>query len=402
MTWLIVATGSRWQKNSIVEAKRNGFKVFTIDADPNAPAFKISDAYLCVDILDIDKISLELERLGIIPSGVSSFTSEAGVISAAIIREKYGLSGSNMDVCRNFTNKARQREIWDLEGVPGPNWVVIETFDEFKSAINSLGYPCISKPVDSAGSRGITKLSGQPVNIYKAFKKAMRYSKTGAVIVEEFVEGKEYTLEALAYKEKVFILAVTEKKKVPGTNNTVAFELASANLPNVVLKNLESIGRLAFESLGLKEGPGHAEIIIGNKGKVIMVEAAARGGGFLIFDKLVPIISGINIASLTGLIACNKIIPDKLNLDNLLKQWALLRWIPSKKGTVRSIKGLTKANEQNQTIAGNFVEKGDMLNAPKTDGDRMGFIITWGKSFSEIQEKADFAEGFINFKVEKG
>lgn len=402
MTWLIVVTGSRWQKHSILEAKKNGFKIFTIDADPNAPAFKISDAFLCVDILNIDKISKELDKLGIVPAGVSSFTSEAGMISAAIIRERYKLSGNSIDVCRNFTNKALQRKIWDVQGVPGPRWVVIETYEDFKSAIQSLGYPCISKPVDSAGSRGITKLTDESNDFYEAFTKSMSHSKIGAVIIEEFVEGKEYTIEALAFRGKVSILAITEKKKVPGTSGTVAYELASANLSNVDLKEMETIGKLAFESLGMKEGPGHAEIIIGSEGRFIMVEAAARGGGFLIFDKLVPIISGINIASLTGLIACNKIFAETLDLDDFHRQWALLRFIPSKKGVVRSIKGFNVANEKNQTIAGSFVQEGEILNSPSTDGDRIGFIITWGKSFLEIQNKADSVEKFINITIEEG
>ena len=155
MEWIVSITAGKWQRYSIQQARLAGFMVASVDDDPNAEGFLDSDLVLCMDIFDVDKIQEELSKRNINPSGVSSFTSEVGMKTAAALRSIYSLPGiSKVDVDL-FINKAAQRERWKLHNIPGPKWFTAASVDVFKKQLKNLKHPLIVKPVDCSGSRGI-------------------------------------------------------------------------------------------------------------------------------------------------------------------------------------------------------------------------------------------------------
>jgi cysteine synthase A len=121
--------------------------------------------------------------------------------------------------------------------------------------------------------------------------------------------GTEFTVEVFCAHGRVNVLAITEKKKVPGTRGTVASELATPDRAPEVLERITSAVSSAFVALGYLEGPGHAEAILMADGSVWLVEVAGRGGGFMVFDKFVPLVTGVNIAQLTALQAVGMTLP---------------------------------------------------------------------------------------------
>lgn len=399
MTWIIALTSGRWQRYSIKLAKSMGIKVFAIDADPNAEGFEDADISFCVDIFDTDAIIAKLNSLNIKPDGVSNFTSEAGMIPAAELREVFNLNGIKKAEVPFFTNKSKQRERWDASGVFGPSWITAQTFEEAKRKINHLNYPVIIKPVDSAGSRGITKLDELYFFTKEIFHHAISNSRKGLAIIEEFIEGTEYTAEVFAHNGVIQLYAVTEKKKVPGTSDTVANQLFTPVNESKIFKEIEEKVIKAFKAVGLRNGPGHAELIISNQNKIALVEVAGRGGGFMVFDKLIPKISGFNIAKATILNACGFNIDDVLTKVYSTRNAAVLRFFPSQYGLIQEITGFDEAMKIPGVEAGPFVKEGDKLGAAKADGDRMGYILSVAQTPEIALSLADQAEAKIEFKI---
>jgi len=390
--WLIAVTAGKWQVNGIIQAQAAGLNVLAIDKDINADGLSIADHSICINTDDWDEVIKHIKKLKYNFRGAISFCSEAGMLLAAKIREELLLYGLSVKKTNFLINKGIQRQKWSKTNVPSVNFEIISK-DKFSlSRIKKIGFPLIIKPVDSSGSRGVSKINNENDNLKKSFKKAADFSKTGEVIIEEFIEGTEYTVE-MFFANIPYLLAITKKKKVPGTNGTVAYELATVELPNETYKLIEESVINAFKCLDYIEGPGHAEIILRKNGTISIVEVAGRGGGFMVFDKFVPIVSGFNVAKATAL--------QSVGLDcgmiQIRRKHGVLRFFPSKKGKLLKITGIKDANSIEGVEVEAFAKIGESYSSALTDGDRLGYIISSDKVLEKAKKLADVAEKKIEF-----
>jgi len=394
--WLIAVTAGHWQMHGIREAKLAGLKVIAIDADPAAEGFSISDLSILGSLDDFDIIIKKLKKLSLNFCGTVSFCSEAGMKLAARIREEFLLPGPDMTLTLALLDKGIQRKIWTDYNVPGPQWKVFNDFSEAIKILLEFPLPFIIKPTDSSGSRGVTKIESLDSTIFEeAIKRAFRFSKSGKIIVESFMEGIEFTVEVFVIHSVVNVLAVTEKKKVEGTKGTVASELATTDRPAKIVEEIRNAVIEAFKALNYTDGPGHAEIILKKDGSLGLVEVAGRGGGFMVFNGLVPVVSNINIARLTALQAVGK----QVEISNLSSNAAVLRFFPSISGKLISISGFEIANQIPGVVCASFVEVGSCFPKAEADGDRLGYILSYASTLTEAKKLANNAEKMIHFEI---
>ena len=393
--WLVAVTAGRWQKHGILEAKVIGLKVLAIDEDPYAEGFADADLTLNISFSDHDAVISALRNLKINICGAVSFCSEVGMTLAAKIREEFNLPGVKLDLCERLLDKAVQRKIWTEKGVPGPEWEVCRDMEEALNVIHQFKLPVIIKPTDSSGSRGVTKIESLNDNLQEIILRAFQFSKSGKVIVESYMDGTEFTVEVFAIDGIIHVLAITEKKKVEGTRGTVARELATPDRPQNVISAIGNTVIAAFKAIDYVDGPGHAEIILMNNGFVGLVEVAGRGGGFMVFNKFVPAVSGVNIARLTALQSVG--IP--VGQIEKKKKAAVLRFFPSRPGTLTSINGFEESNKIVGVESEPFVQIGDHFDRAIADGDRMGYILSTADTPALAQDLADAAEKMISFEI---
>jgi biotin carboxylase len=209
------------------------------------------------------------------------------------------------------------------------------------------------------------------------------------------MDGTEFTVEVFAINGKVNVLAVTEKKKVEGTKGTVASELATPDRPSEIIEELKNAVIAAFMALEYTDGPGHAEIILKKDNSVGLVEVAGRGGGFMVFNGLVPAVSGVNIAKITAMQA----IGDSVILESIHSNAAVLRFFPSIPGKLVSISGFEIANALPGVQCEPFVTSGTVFHKATADGDRLGYILATASSPIEAQKLANNAEKLIKFNI---
>lgn len=392
--WLAMVSAGRWQVHGIRCAQRAGLCVLALDGDAAAPGLAIADMSVVVDIRDPAAVVDAVARTGVTPSGVVSFVSEVGMMAAVAIRERYGLRGPDRELTVALTNKVRQREIWTVAGVPGPQWRVVRSVAEAQAVLESIGYPAIIKPADSAGSRGVTKLCVAD-QLESAFGKALQASPAQTVLVESYMDGTEYTVETFGDGRTTHVLAVTEKVKVPGTGGTVAMELSTPqSAQRVSVVAAAAVG--ALEALGYREGAGHTEVIFKDDGGLGLVEAAGRGGGFMVFDALAQRASGYDLVTACALQAVG-IIPPPVQLAS---RAVTLRFFPSRAGTVTFLSGFEAASALEGVSAGPFVKVGDKVGSVKGDGDRLGYILSDAATQQAARALADRAEGLIRIGVQ--
>ena len=393
--WLVAVGAGRWQLSAIRAAQAEGIQVLAVDADRDALGFSVADRSKIVDIRNPNAVLECIRSTGIIPSGAAAFVTDAGMSSAAALREEYNLVGPRLKLVTRLTNKREQRLRWSKAGLPCPRWHCVNSAEQAEQVIKTMEGAIIFKPTDSAGSRGVTVVN--PSEDWRpAVDAAIAGSSTGEAVVETFIPGTEFTVETFAHRGRTAVLAVTEKKKVKGTHDTVASELATSRLPCLVTDKIGALAVNALEVLGHIEGPGHTEILRKDDGSLWLVEAAGRGGGFMVADGLVPKASGFDLARACALQAVGRETPCP---ERITGNAVVLRFLPSRRGIVMSMTGFEQARSIGNVDCGPLVSIGDRVDNARADSGRLAYILSWADDVVHALLLADRAEACLKVDI---
>jgi len=392
--WLISVTAGTIQCHGILEAKKIGLKVLSIDEDSNAKGFSFSDKIININLSRTDEILKIINDLNLNIVGAVSLCSDSGLILCAKIREYFNLPGEKEKIYKKFLNKGVFRSILSKNLINNLDWVLASSPTEVKSCIDKFNSPLIIKPTESSGSRGVSKINSKfQDNLDLLIAKAFEYSKNKEVIIESYMDGFECTVETFTDKGVTTVLAITEKLKVNNTDGLIAGELRTFNRE---LKLYNEISNLIIKTIKIMDfnyGPCHSEVIVMKNGNIGIVEIGARGGGFLVFNSLVPLISGINIAKLTIL----QSIGMDIKIEKVEKNHAILKFISPEKGIIKSITGFDKLNEIDGLSGESFVKVGDNVKFSESDGDRLGYMLSSGESYEQAEKLINNYENLIKF-----
>jgi biotin carboxylase len=395
---LIAVTAGVWQLQTIRQAKALAVTIIAIDSSAKAEGLAIADLPIIANLDDftfiIAEITAKAPNVEIV--GVLSICSDVGMLLAGKLRDHYRVTtGPNLIVSQRLVNKSLQRECWQRTGVNGPKWYSGKNMEELLSIAQKMSLPYMIKPVDSAGSRGVIKVETRDVNISKYLTQALSYSPSKQVIIEAFMQGPEYTVEAFVHQGKAQILAITEKEKINATQGLVAYRLSTTMLAARLQAKIEKLVIQAIAALDYKNGPCHAEVILMPDDSVGMVELAGRGGGFLVFERFVQLASGIDIVNNT--IKQSLALP--FSVDATKPNHCILHFFPNKVGKLVAITGFKEANKIENIEANTFVDIGVELKEASCDGDRMGYIISQHRSRRQAEYQLSQAITYINFEV---
>ncbi len=273
--------------------QKNGFLVYVIDWNEN-PDLK-GDKHLQIDVKNADLIIKTLKDLNIIDKVMFAYSSiDLAVPTVAKINREIGLKTISDQALINSVSKTKQSNAWNSQGILNK---ISKSYDKFDSEIIDLNnnYKLIVKPDNAASSRGITILNKNSNKdaILSAFKKAQSEATNSIVVVEEFVEGIEHTVEMIGDSfGNVSVYAISRKTHTNNTNNNKIAVKLHYNSESIELQNkIAEFGIKCYKALGFSSSFGHLEIILKNNGEIVPVEIGARSSGFIASD-LVDIVSG--------------------------------------------------------------------------------------------------------------
>lgn len=295
MKKVIVLGAGRGQIPVINLCHKYGWYVISVSPKGNYPGLELVDEVFYEDVKNYEAILKYAEHQGI--DAILTDQLDAGVLSAAYISEKLGLKSITYDVAMKFTNKFVMRNEAAKAGVAVPKSTIVSNADEIAEKIQTMNFPLMMKPVDSAASRGVYKVNSLE-EIQEKLSESLSYSKTKDVIIEEFIEGKEFVVEAFTKDYKVTNLVVghrdyfdVEDTFIPNATVFIDADSADSHIENM----LKSTNKSLVESFGLPFGITHGEYIYNEKeDKIYLVEIAARGGGVFISSDLIPAACGVN------------------------------------------------------------------------------------------------------------
>ncbi len=247
----------------------------------------IADFFYPISVLEKHKIYKKCKEIEI--DGITTIATDICIPTVSYIAEKLNLTSNSYKSSLFSTNKTLMRERFLKKGVKSPKNISLKDFSP--SLLSKLEFPMIVKPTDRSGSKGITKVhSIKELRI--AFNKAKKDSIEKKVIIEEYIEGEEVSVEFISWKGKHFFLTITDKV----TTNYPHFVELQHHQPSQlsldIQKKLIKLTKKALNALKINYGASHSEFKIDKKGEIIAIEVGARMGGDFIGSHLVELSTG--------------------------------------------------------------------------------------------------------------
>lgn len=278
---LMLLGGLRYLLPIIEAAHRMGHYVITVDYLPDNIAHKFSDEYHDVSILDKDAVLKLAQELQI--DGIMSFAVDPGVVTAAYVAEKMGLpfQGPYKSV-KILQDKALFRKFLTDNGFNVPNAKGYNNIDAALSDINYFNWPVIVKPVDSAGSKGVTKVDN-PNNLEKAIRFALSESHCGNFIIEDFLEkdGCSSDTDSFTINGELVFCSFSDQRFDSNAVNPYTPSAYSwpSTMPTIAQEELTSELQRLMTLLGMQTGIYNIETRLCKNGKPYIMEISPRGGG---------------------------------------------------------------------------------------------------------------------------
>lgn len=395
MKKLLVLAAGILQVPVIRKAREMGYYVIAADGNPEAVGLPLADKAVVANITD-EEVMLRIAREEQI-DGVIHPCSEVSMNVMGRINDELGLSGISRETAIRATNKHLMREAFEHYGAPSPKSFCTEDADEAWSIfVNEFFHnTAILKPSRNSGSRGVAKISQQTSKeeFVGLFERAKNESRDKSVMLEQFIEGPEFSVEIIVWNGNVNVLTVTDKK----TTEAPYFVELGHNQPSVypeeMQRKLKDAAVAGVKALGLNNCAAHAELKLMD-GKPYLMEIGARLGGDFISTVLTRLSTGIDMVAA----AVNVALGIEPNLvPQGPQQGVCIRYFTPQPGRLLAIKNSELLNDSHIYDADIYHQVGDVIPEVSSSLDRSGHVIVTAPTVQEAIKKADEINSKVKF-----
>ena len=299
---IVIIGANDFQNQLILRAKEMGFITHVFAWQCGDIGERTADYFYPVSIVENERI-LEICR-AIDPVGVVSIASDLANITVNYVSQGLGLTCNGMDSALVSTNKHRMRQAFERAGLPSCKSRLVSDAEDALSS--GMSFPVIIKPTDRSGSRGIFKVT-ESSQLPSAIAQARAHSFEKKVLMEEFAEGREYSIEYVSWQGEHHFLACTEKFTTGAPLFVENGHLEPAfHITPELLGKIKDLVPKVLDCLGVKFGASHTELKIDDAGNIRLIECGSRMGGDCIGSDLVYLSTGIDYVTAVTDIACGK------------------------------------------------------------------------------------------------
>ena len=272
------------------QAKDLGYYLIGIAYEEGAVCKKYCDKFYPVSFADKEAV-LEICKKEQI-AGIISFSLESALPTLIYVAQSMGLVSNSFECAKKLENKFSMRECFTVNGIPNPEYKIVSCREDLEEV--NIPYPCIVKPVDSGGSQGVTKVNNLK-ELKNAFDRAIEYSRKGGVIIEQYIDGREFSVEYISHNGKHYHLQITDKTT---SGEPYFVELAHhqpAQISMDMANRIKCMVEKALTALSIENSASHTEIKLNSKGELYIIEIGARMGGGYITSDLVRLSTGYDM-----------------------------------------------------------------------------------------------------------
>lgn len=380
----MIVGASVLQLPAILKAKEMGLYVGVADMNPQAVGIPYADEFFNASTMDEDAVLRAAEEFR--PDGIMTLATDMPMRGVSKASDKLHLHSISYETAFKATDKYEMIKAFKAYGVPSPWYYAVDSYEELEALEGKVSFPCIIKPTDNAGSHGVAKVFHFE-ELLANYEYSHSSSRHGKVIVEEYLDGPEVSVEVMVVNGDVHILQITDKITTGAPHFVEMGHTQPSRLPEDVQQKIRDVAEAACKSLGLDKGPAHVEMKVTSRGPV-MIELGARMGGDNITTHLVPLSTGIDMVGSTIKVALGE-APD---IIPTLHCGAAIRYFEVPFGVIKAIEGVETAKRIPGIRQIAFTKEiGEKSEPIKCSNDRIGFVIAQGETAEEaalICEKA--------------
>jgi biotin carboxylase len=388
------------QLPAIRAAKDLGLEVIAADGSSQAPGRERSDVFAHIDLKDREAL-LDFARREKEERGLHAVFTAGTDFSAAVayLAAELGLPGIPLEAALNASIKSRMREAFRKHSVPSPNFVVTGDAQAASALLRGLSYPLVVKPVDSMGARGCMRVdSGEELEA--AVSDSVFHSRSGQAIIEEYVEGPEFSIDALVWRGKITVCGLADRHIFfPPYFVEMGHTMPSEHSPDELAEVLR-VFELGVRALGIDNGAAKGDIKLGKDGKGRVGEIAARLSGGYMSGWTFPYSSGVDLTRAAILMALGSdpgdLLPRKADTA------AERAWI-SIPGRVKRVEGLDRVRAM-PGVREVFPRSkpGDDVVFPRNNVEKCGNVIAVSSDRDEAVRQARTAAANVLLFLESG
>ena len=287
MKKLAIIGASYLQKPLVEKCKELGVYSICFAWEEGAVCKELCDKFYPISTIDKEAILKVCQEEKI--DGITTIASDVATLTVNYVAEQMGLVGNPDDYSEVTTNKYMMRQCFKENDVPSPRFTLVDENNHYQ--ITGFKFPLIVKPTDRSGSRGVEKVEKES-KLKKAINRARAESFQKKAVIEEFIEGREISVETISFNGKHYILQITDKVTTEAPFFVELEHHQPSTLPSDIKSRVKGIVLNALYALHIKNGASHAELKITKNCDIQVIEIGARMGGDFIGSDLVKLSTG--------------------------------------------------------------------------------------------------------------
>ena len=379
----IVLGGTFPHRHLIKRLKDRGYHTILIDYYENPIAKEVADEHIQASTLDKDTV-LQIARDRGVDLVITACVDQANV-TACYVAEKLGLPHPySYETSLDVTDKEAMKRIMTDNGIPTARHYKLTSLDQFDA--DRLKYPLIVKPADSNSSKGVRKIERNDGHAEEYISKALRISRNGAAIIEEFKTGREIGVDCMIKDHKAYVVMTRERRKIQSDSDGIQQIVGSfwpADITRSQLESLRLIAERIASAFKLDNTPLMIQTIVDGP-EINVIEFGARIGGGENYH-LIRELTGYDIIDES----INSFLGEEIGLDyHAAREYLFDNYIYMSAGRFGEMR--IDASARDNILYSNVYRKpGAEVGPDISSNNRVGVFVVKARDTDSLQAKAD-------------
>ena len=385
---LMILGAAQSQVPLIETAKEMNLEVHVCSIKGNYPGIYAADIFHEADITDVEKI-YEIAKDQKI-DGILTTATDICLESIGYVVDKLNLSGTGLENSKACLNKIIMKQRFSSNNIPTPNYIEVKNYQDAIEFFQKQKSPCVLKPNDSSSSRGVTKIETLQ-KIEDAYSKALEFSTSGGVIIEEWLEGEEFGAQAIVVNNELNLLIIHSDITTPPPQRIPIGHGCPHPNEKTLFPLISNIVRNAIKALGINNAICNIDFINSTKGPQIIEMTCRMGGTHL--PEVCGEYSGINLYKLAIELSLGKIPTYSFKLTKSTN--AIHNLIIPTSGYIRKL-GMMDNNHQWHI----YPKEGDYVTTNASNLVEIGYVHVKGTNPVDVLKEASNLAGVFCDTIE--
>jgi biotin carboxylase len=389
----VLVGGSRSQLGLLEQARALGHEVCVVDGAETAPLLAEADIEIVRNFAEVDAVLDDLRTHEVEPVAVATMGSDQAVLPTARLAERLGLPGLPVRTAEIVADKRKMRAAFEAAGVPAAAGREVTSAEDAAAAFEELGGPVVVKPVDGSAQRGVTEVQAAD-ELPTAFERALAASRSGAVVLERYLEGDELTINGFMLDGEYLPMSITKRLLHPPPPLGVCImHRYPSGLSAERERELFELAHRASDAVGIETGPSYVQVR-----ELVVIEVGARLGGGKDAE-LAKLVTGFDAIQANTLWALGRLTPDNLEHGEPVATHGQVRFVVAPPGRIVRLNADPALALDGVHEAGFYWREGMTLPPMTSGAERLGYLVLTAAGESELDDLTDRALRALDVEI---